>query len=193
MSSALYEHEQPTTSTVLAPQRGVVQGHDTIEIDAPIEHVWPLIGDSKRLEEWGPPVKRVDVLSREPASPSPTGETIGDASHSVPEGLGTWRRVYARIGKKDGWLLEQRVEHVEGRKVGYHITADSFGMGKMLRDVGFSMELEPLGASRTRFVFTFFQRPHGLLGWLMNPLIRLQQGRNRRAALVAVKAFAESR
>jgi uncharacterized protein YndB with AHSA1/START domain len=43
-----------------------IQGVDEIEIAAPIETVWPLIADSTRLAEWGPPVKSVTLLSPSP-------------------------------------------------------------------------------------------------------------------------------
>ena len=107
------------------------------------------------------------------------------------EKLGTARKVQAEFGQKSGYFLEHRVEHVEGRKIAYLIDEDNFGISRLLSRPGFSLELDPQGDEATRVIFSFFHDPRGFKGWIMNPLIKLQQRRNRLAALGSLKRHAE--
>jgi hypothetical protein len=122
-----------------------LQGRDDIVVDAPAVILWDLIADSRRLPSWGPPVTGVEVLTNEGA----------------PERLGTARRVHARFGRRSGWFLEHRVEHVQGRRVAYLIDEESFGLSRLISRPGFSLELIPLADGGTRVVFCFFHDPPG--------------------------------
>ena len=152
-----------------------LQGRDDILIHAPARILWQLISDSHELPSWGPPVKSVEVLTN-----------AADA-----EKLGTARKVQAEFGQKSGYFLEHRVEHVDGRKIAYLIDEDNFGISRLLSRPGFSLELEPKGDQATRVTFSFFHDPRGVKGRIMNPLIKLQQRRNRLAALGSLKRRAE--
>lgn len=165
------------------------QGGDEIVIHAPIARVWQLIADSKELENWGPPVRQVVV-------------------HDVPEVLGSRRTVTAEMTssgvavtaeesatvkkKQVVHFVERRIEHVEGRKIGYRIEEDDMGLSKAITEVGFTMELEELSPRTTRIVWNFFQNPKGIFGRVMTPLfIRPRQRANRLAALRSLKRCAE--
>ena len=152
-----------------------LQGRDDILIHAPARILWQLISDSHELPSWGPPVKSVEVLTN-----------AADA-----EKLGAARKVQAEFGQKSGYFLEHRVEHVDGRKIAYLIDEDNFGISRLLSRPGFSLELEPKGDQATRVTFSFFHDPRGVKGRIMNPLIKLQQRRNRLAALGSLKRRAE--
>ena len=152
-----------------------LQGRDDIVVDAPARILWQLISDSHELPNWGPPVKRVEVMTD-------TGEV---------EDLGARRKVHAQFGRKSGYFVEHRVEHIEGRKVAYLIDEENFGLSRLIARPGFSLELDPKGDQATRVIFSFFHDPRGFRGRIMNPLIRLQQRRNRLAALESLKGRAE--
>jgi len=152
-----------------------LQGRDDIVVEAPARILWQLISDSHELPNWGPPVKSVEVMT-----------DAGDA-----EVLGTRRKVHAEFGRKSGYFLEHRVEHVDGRKITYLIDEEDFGLSRLLSRPGFSLELDPEGEQATRVIFSFFHDPRGFRGRMMNPLIKLQQRRNRLAALVSLKRRAE--
>jgi len=153
-----------------------LQGRDEITIAQPAGRVWPLIADSTLLSLWGPPVNAVELIQ----------PTAG------PEGLGSRRRVDARFGGKDGHFIEVRTEHVEGRRVAYLIEEETFGLGRVMTQPGFALEIEPAGPGRCRVTFSFFHNPKGLFGSAMNVLVVLrQQRRNRRAALASLKQVAE--
>ena len=153
-----------------------VQGQDQIIVNAPVETMWPLISDSKRLLDWGPPVRGVEIMS-----PS-----------DQPEGLGSYRRVDAEFDGQRGHFIEKRIEHIEGKKMAVHIEKETFGISRLITDVGSSLEIEPVGPNKTRVIFSFFHRPKGIVGHLMNRLIILrQQRRNRLAALDSLKRYAE--
>ena len=109
------------------------------------------------------------------------------------EGLGSIRKVHAMFNeKRRGWYREVRTEHVDGRSIAFLIYDDSFGMDRMLSDVGGRMELEPVEDGRTQFTFTFYHRPKNLLGRVMNPIIRGDQRKNRLKALESIKQFVET-
>jgi len=152
-----------------------VQGQDAVEIDAPPAYLWTLISDSMELCNWGPPVRGVKVLT--------------DDGH---EAMGTWRRVDAEFDGKQGHFIERRIEHIEGRKIAVLIEEETFGLFRLLSEVGSSLEIEPFGTHQTRVIFTFFHNTKGVIGYLMNKLVVLrQQRRNRLAALASLKQYAE--
>jgi uncharacterized protein YndB with AHSA1/START domain len=154
-----------------------VQGRDEISIDAPIERVWELVADSRLLPKWGPPVKGVELVDQ----------------FDRPEGLGSRRRVDAKFGDRQGHYLERRIAHDPPRRMAFLIEAETFGLFRMLDAVGSVIDLEPDGPDRTRVTWTFFHRPHGLVGHVMNRIvIRRQQRRNRLAALASLQRYAES-
>jgi hypothetical protein len=157
-----------------SPTGSKLQGRDSIQVDAPSDLLWRLIADSNELPSWGPPVKGVEVM----------------VEQDQVERTGTPRKVYAAFGRKSGYFVEHRVEHVPSRKIAYLIDKETFGLARVMSRPGFSLELEPLGTAATRVVFSFFHDPRGV-GRLLNPLIKLQQRRNRLAALASLKRRAE--
>jgi len=155
-----------------------IQGEDSIIIDKPISILWPLIQDSKQMEIWGPPVEKVEI------------ELLSGQSE---ENVGSKRKVYAKFTeKRKGWYQEVRTHQDAGKSVTFRINDDSFGIGKMLDDVGAKMELEAIAPDKTKFIFTFYHRPKNLLGWLMNPMIKMDQRKNRLKALKSIKSYAEN-
>jgi hypothetical protein len=73
----------------------------------------------------------------------------------------------------------------------YYIESDEL-LGSLLKDSGFSMVLDPVSSAATEFTFTFYQRARGLKGFLMNPIVRIMQGRGRRAGLESLKNYIET-
>jgi hypothetical protein len=159
----------------MAQTRSKLQGSDTVVVDASPDVLWRLISDSSELARWGPPVRHVEVFTRD----------------GQPEGLGTARKVHAQFGRRSGYFLEHRVEHIPGRKVAYVIDEDNFGLGRVMLRPGFSLELEPHGGGATSVVFSFFHDTRGV-GRVLNPLIKRQQRRNRVKALKSLKQCAEA-
>jgi uncharacterized protein YndB with AHSA1/START domain len=154
-----------------------LQGRDEIIIDVPPDQIWSLIADSTLLARWGPPVTAVQLV--EPAA--------------KPERVGSRRRVDARFNGKDGHFVEVRTEHVEGKRIAYVIEQDTFGLGRVMTEPGFALDIEPAGPGHSRVTFSFFHHPKGVLGHVMNVLVVLrQQRRNRRAALASLKRVAEA-
>ena len=155
-----------------------IQGEDSIIIDKPISLLWPLIQDSKQMEFWGPPVEKVEI------------ELLSGQSE---ENVGSKRKVYAKFTeKRKGWYQEVRTNQEEGESITFRIYDDSFGIGKMLDDVGGKMELEEVATEKTKFIFTFYHRPKSFLGLLMNPMIKMDQKKNRLKALKSIKSYAET-
>jgi uncharacterized protein YndB with AHSA1/START domain len=165
------------------------QGEDDIVINAPITAVWRLISDSQELERWGPPVRQVSVLDRP--------EILGSRRIVVAEftsggGVVTAAESEHAAKKKTANFEERRIVHIDGRKVGYRIEKENIGMFRMISDVGYTTELEPLGEDRTRVIWRFFHRPRGVFGTVMNWLFIVpQQRRNRLGALRALEEYAE--
>jgi hypothetical protein len=62
----------------------------------------------------------------------------------------------------------------------------------MLNDVGGKMELIEVSPEQTEFIFTFYHRPINFLGWIMNPMIKMDQKKNRLRALQSIKNYVET-
>jgi hypothetical protein len=73
------------------PMSAPLQGQDSIIINASTETLWPLVVDSKRLEDWGPPVTSVEIMT----------------NPGQPEKLGSYRRVDAELNGKAGYFIHQ--------------------------------------------------------------------------------------
>lgn len=171
MTDVKNQHQFFTDDPLGAP----LQGQDDVIINAPLEQVWTLIADSTRLLDWGPPVVGVEVIG------------------ATPEGIGSYRRVDAEFSGKKGHFVERRIEHIEGKRMRFVIEEETFGLAKIMRDTGSSLEIESVGSGKTRVIFSFYHRPKGVLGHILNRLIVLrQQRRNRLLALDSLKAYAES-
>jgi hypothetical protein len=156
-------------------QSSQIQGRDTIVVEASAERLSKLISNSLELCNWGPPVRGVKVLSDD-------GQ----------EGPGTWRRVDAEFDGEQGHFIERRIDHIEGRKIVILIEEETFGLFRLLSEVGSSLEIEPLGPNKVKVIFTFFHNTKGVLGHVMNVLFILrQQRRNRLVALASLKKYAE--
>lgn len=171
--------KQKTKTSFLTdnPLGAPLQGQDSIIIKASTKILWPMIANSKHLEDWGPPVTHVEILT----------------SPEQAENVGSCRRVDVEIGGKKGYFIERRLEHVEEKRMRFVMEDETFGLSKIMTDTGASLELEAIDAQTTRVIFTFYHRPKGILGYLMNRLIVLhQQHANRLLALQSLKAFAES-
>ena len=130
------------------------------------------------MEFWGPPVEKVEI------------ELLSGQSE---ENVGSKRKVYAKFTeRRKGWYQEVRTYQEEEKSVTFRINDDSFGIAKILDDVGAKMELEEFLPDKTKFIFTFYHRPKNLLGWLMNPMIKMDQRKNRLRALKSIKSFSET-
>lgn len=158
-------------------QVGKTKGRDNVVVNVPLEKAWAAISDSKQLGKWGPPVKGVEILFA-------AGETS--------ENVGTKRRVDAVFGKKKGYFIEHRTEHEPLKRIAYKIDENTFGLEKVIRYPGFALDLEQVDANQTRIVFTFYHKNSGFFGWLMSPMVKSQQKKNRRAALKSLKTYLES-
>ncbi len=176
--------------TTLSVKPVAFQGEDEIIINAPIEKVWHHISDSKALEKWGPPVREVTVID----FPEKLGSRRIVVGEFTPSGAVITTEESAKVKKKKvAHFHERRIEHVEGRKIGYRIEEEDIGIFNAITEVGYTTELESLGPNKTRVVWKFFHHPKGIFGHIMNRLFILrQQRKNRRGALESLKQYAET-
>ncbi len=160
------------------PQLAKIQGQEKITINASKKIVWEAIHNSKNLKIWGPPVDSVEIKFKK-------GE--------MQEQLGTVRKVYATFGKKSGAFIEHRTEHLIEKKIGYMIDKDeNFGITKMLKYPGFTLEIFEINEKQVEVEFIFYHKPQKI-GILLNWMIKIQQKKNRHEALVSLKKYCESK
>jgi len=176
--------------TALQIKPAKLQGGVEIIINVPVERVWRLIADSKMLEQWGPPVREVTVIDL----PEQLGSRRIVAGEFFPNGAVITAEESAKVQKKKvAHFSELRIEHVEGRKIGYRIEEEDIGIFKIITEVGYTTEIEPIGPNRTKVAWKFFHNPKGIFGHIMNRLFILRrQQKNRRGALESLKRYAEA-
>ncbi len=88
--------------------------------------------------------------------------------------------MYAKFTEKGkGWYQEIRTDQDEVKSLTFQIYADSFGLDKLLKDGGGKMGLEETASNKTKFIFTLYHCPKRFLGWQMNPVIKMNQNKNR--------------
>ena len=142
-------------------------GQEDILIDVAMKDLWPFIHNSKLLELWIPFVHQVEVY------PLKDGKE---------ESLGTLRKIHFLTEGIDDFLIEYRIEHVEGKKVTY-CWSENINWIIAPDIVGYSFELQPFRYNQTRLIFTYYQNSEEI----KHPFIKAQT-----SLLTALKAFAEN-
>lgn len=154
---------------------GKMQGKDDVVVNAPVEHLWPLVSDSRYLSWWGPPMRWVQ---------------IHDLKGGI-EAVDSRRTVHAEFKLRRGTFDEIRREYVPMSRVSWEILADTFGTLKVTRNTGAALELERVDERRTKVTFLFYHDAKGIGRLLNGPVILPQMRRDRILALVSLKKYAE--
>jgi len=136
-----------------------LQGSDEVVVHAPVERIWALLEDGRRLPEWMPIVK------------STTGEV---------EVLDAERTCEVEFQGKRGSVTERCVEHDPYVRIAWRLVDDSLGFGRLLDDFGFSFTLEPLADSSTRVRNDTYYRPRSLFARFLSMLVMRRKFRGIR-------------
>lgn len=178
VEASAQQQNMKNTENYTGPQLGKVQGRESITINASQEIVWNAIYNSEILEKWSPPTDSVEVYLKE-------GQT--------KEGVGTRRKIYATFGKRNGSFTEHRIEQVDGKSISFMIDSDEgLGVTKIMRYPGASMSITKINGDEITVEFVFYHKTKGFMGWLMNPMIKSNQKKQRHAALLSLKEYCES-
>ncbi len=159
-------------------QTGKKQFSNSIIIDASKDAVWQVLIDSKQMEIWGPPVQKVTLIN---------------LLQNDKETVGSIRKVQVIFGKKQGYFQEERIYQKELNRLDYQIFEENIGLFKILKNVGFSMEIETTPLSKTLLTFSFYQNTKGFFGWLMHPLIKMNQRKGNLEGLESLKQYIEKK
>jgi len=157
---------------------GKKQFSNSVTIAVSINEVWDVLTDSLQMEIWGPPVQKVELI---------TNDSMGQ------EKVGSIRKVDVRFGKKQGYFMEKRVYQENLKRIDYQIFEESIGLFKVLKNVGFSMEIEEEGEGKTRLVFSFYQNSKGFFGWLIHPMIKMNQKKGNKEGMESLKQYIEKK
>lgn len=141
----------------------------SIDIEASPATLWPLLTEADQIMRWTP-----DIVSEEPLTPGPP--RVGAIS---------------RVGIKEGSRVVEYTSEVMVFEPQTYLEIELKGGGLGAGPMRVGYRLSPVG-ERTTLCATSSWRPHGLLLWLMLPLIRLMAGRNSGTSLQRLKALAES-
>lgn len=129
-------------------QTGKKRFSKTIVINASIEKVWDVIKDSKQMDTWGPPVQKVELITK---------DTISQ------EKIGFIRKVDVIFGKKEGYFMEKRINQEELKRSDYQKFEENIGLFRVLKNVGFSMEIESDSLNNTILTLLFTKIPKDFL------------------------------
>ena len=163
------------TENHIGPPLGKMVGKERMVINTKQEIVWQAISDSKVLHLWSPPVNSVTILS------------------DNPEKVGTARECHLTFGKKSGIFKEHRTAEISGQKIEYSIDSEKgIGIHKILKNTGFGLEIFPINENKVELEFKFYHDTNGIFGFLMNPMIKSQQKKDRHLALLSLKKYCES-
>lgn len=116
----------------------------SIEIEAPAEKAWAVLGRFMHIDEFHPRITKVDVLT--PA---------------LATGLGASRRCHFKDGSS---VVEKVIDWQEGRSY----RAELSGFSLPLNTAVTTLSIDPLGPGRARLTMSMeYQVKYGPLGWLM--------------------------
>ena len=143
--------------------QGTMQLERSTSVDAPVEVVYALFMDNEALPDWAPVVD--EVLT----------EDGGDES-----GVGCTRTCAVTMDGRSGTMVERCVEAIPDTRASFVVDDDSFGIGKMLSDYGFTAHFASRLPDGTSVRIETFYTPVNPIAALLNRLIM----RRRFAAVV---------
>jgi carbon monoxide dehydrogenase subunit G len=151
--------------------RIVIKIETSIDIDRPVTVVWPFIGDPRTLPEWDPGVRRVELEGA--------------------VGVGSTFTITAEFIGGDLTSSGRITGFEPGRRISWRIAPP--GSARLWGDswIGATYAVEDMGEARSRLTRTFEASGHGLLGRLVEPLIRRRARRERFDEVMNVKRAAE--
>jgi len=121
----------------------VITTERSIEVAAPADQVWGVLGRFMHIDEFHPRVTKVDALS------------------GAEAGLGAKRRCHFKDGTS---VVEEVVEWNPGRSYRAELSGFSLPLNKAIATLG----VEPLDAQRSRATMSMDYRvKYGPFGWLM--------------------------
>ncbi|MFY0689318.1 MAG: SRPBCC family protein [Cyclobacteriaceae bacterium] len=144
-----------------------------IKIKASPQKVWEIFNDQELLPKWTTDVQKCHYESRM--------ASIGQVRSNDCIVNGKKGTIRSRcIDLQPRTLAEFKVEH------------DTFGMNRMLREIGFVAIFNDAEGSETEFVMQSHYQTKNLFIGLMNPLIRRQMAKEVDNMLEGLKEFVES-
>jgi hypothetical protein len=121
----------------------VIKTERSIDIEAPADRVWAVLGRFMHIDDFHPRVSRVDVLS--------------DAT----AGVGACRRCHFRDGTS---VVEKVIDWQDGRSYRAELSEFSLPLRKAIA----TLSVEPVDAERSRAKMSLdYEVKFGPIGWLM--------------------------
>jgi hypothetical protein len=121
----------------------VIKTERSIDIEAPADRVWAVLGRFMHIDDFHPRVSRVDVLS--------------DAT----AGVGACRRCHFRDGTS---VVEKVIDWQDGRSYRAELSEFSLPLRKAIA----TLSVEPVDAERSRARMSLdYEVKFGPIGWLM--------------------------
>jgi carbon monoxide dehydrogenase subunit G len=150
----------------------VVRVKASIGVDRPPAVVWDLIGDPRRLVDWDPGVKRVELAG--------------------PVEVGVRFTITAEFLGRDRTSTGQITVFEQGHRIGWHV--DPPGSRRLWADswLGAIYTVEPEASGHSLVTREFQAVGRGLLGRLVEPLIAREARRARLEEVASIKRAAEA-
>ena len=127
-----------------------LQARNEMVINSPVSQIWEIITDISQLHKIHPGVVKT---------------------------TGAWNeknctRTCEMINKgKKGAMTEKITEIIPEKKIIWTTERDTMGMRKMMKNISFSMYLEPMGSNRTKVINESYYKPANFLVSIMNVLM----------------------
>lgn len=115
----------------------------TLEVDAPADRVWAVLGRFMHIDEFHPRVTRVDALSE------------------ASTGVGACRRCHFKDGSS---VVEKVIDWQDGRAYRAELSEFALPLKKAIA----TLSVEPLDGGRSRLTMRMdYQVKYGPIGWVM--------------------------
>jgi hypothetical protein len=143
-----------------------------VVINSPLEAVWALNMDLRKISEFHPRVWKVDLIS-------------GKASREA----GVAYQCHLTGGKHT--CIEKDIEIVPMERIVTILPEDSFGISKVLNDYTVETRLQRVGHLATKVEISHFYSTRTPKAWLLNLIAKGKIARDTQAMLNAMKAAVE--
>lgn len=134
-------------------------------IDQPVSVIWAIIENNTHLPGWVPSVRSVDPPD------------------SI-EKAGSIRQCQVDMGGQKGYIVEKCIERNDENRLVYRVEDDSLGLGKMCKNLGFSIGLQSVNAKSTKVKLETFADPANLIARILIPLVLKRSFANFRLNMI---------
>lgn len=145
----------------------------SVIINVPIEKIWAVFNDLSLRPKWTCDVQKINFKTKT--------TTVGETA--ITDCI---------VNEKKGTLTTKCLSLNPNKRGEFVIESDTFGITKMLHNMGFATEFKSIDSNKTEFTMLSHYLPKNFILKLINGIIKKKMGKEVDLMLAGLKSYAET-